>query len=138
MRPWARSRVRSSTGTRCQARRVQRSSRVGWLALTDEQVVRLLDGGQELGGVGVGLQCVGGDHRAGKVEVGQQWLEGGDLARGAVDLTLGDHRAGGVVHYGQQGDRPGAGQHRGGGQAQDGDQRVAAATGSPGVGTVAR
>jgi hypothetical protein len=35
---------------------------------------------------------------------------------------------------GERSDRPGAGQHRGGGQAQDGDQRVAAATGTSGVG----
>jgi hypothetical protein len=34
MRPWARSRVRSSTGTWCQASRWQRPSSVGWLALT--------------------------------------------------------------------------------------------------------
>src|SRR6266540_3571586 len=33
-RPWPRSRVRSATGTLCQARAAQRSSRVGWLALT--------------------------------------------------------------------------------------------------------
>jgi hypothetical protein len=36
--------------------------------------------------------------------------------------------------FGDRGDRPGAGQHRGGGQAQDGDQRVAAATGRSRVG----
>jgi hypothetical protein len=35
---------------------------------------------------------------------------------------------------GDRGDRPGAGQHRGGGQAQDGDQRMAAATGGSRVG----
>jgi hypothetical protein len=35
---------------------------------------------------------------------------------------------------GVRGDRPRPGQHRGGGQAQDGDQRVAAATGSSQVG----
>ena len=35
---------------------------------------------------------------------------------------------------GDRGDRPGAGQHRGGGQAQDGDQGVAAATGSSRIG----
>src|SRR4029450_2885423 len=34
MRPWPRSRVRSSTGTWCQAKAAQRSSSVGWLALT--------------------------------------------------------------------------------------------------------
>jgi hypothetical protein len=30
IRPWPRSQVRSSTGTRCQGRPAQRSSRVGW------------------------------------------------------------------------------------------------------------
>jgi hypothetical protein len=34
MRPWPRSRVRSAMGTLCQARTAQRSSRVGWFALT--------------------------------------------------------------------------------------------------------
>jgi len=29
-------------------------------------------------------------------------LEGGDLAGGAVDLALGEHGAGGVVHRGEQ------------------------------------
>ena len=36
-RPWARSRVRSSTGTRCQGRWAQRSSSAGWLALTSNR-----------------------------------------------------------------------------------------------------
>jgi hypothetical protein len=36
--------------------------------------------------------------------------------------------------FGDRGDRPGAGQDRDGGQAQDGDQRVAAATGRSRVG----
>jgi hypothetical protein len=44
----------------------------------------------------------GGDHYASKVQVAKQWLEGGDLARRAVDLTLGEHGAGGVVHRGEQ------------------------------------
>jgi hypothetical protein len=48
------------------------------------------------------VQRIGGDHRAGQVQVGQQRLEGGDLARGAVDLALGEDDAGGVVHRGQQ------------------------------------
>jgi hypothetical protein len=64
--------------------------------------VRLLDGDQELGRVGVGVQRVGGHDHAGKVQVGQQGLEGGHLTRRAVDLALGEHRAGGVVHRGQQ------------------------------------
>jgi hypothetical protein len=54
----------------------------------------------------VGLQCVGRDHRAGQVEVGQQRGEPGDFARGAVDLALGEHGAGGMVHRGQQMDLP--------------------------------
>jgi hypothetical protein len=54
----------------------------------------------------VGVQRVGGDHGAGQVQSGQQRLEGGDLTRGAVDLTLGEHGAGGVVHAGQQVDLP--------------------------------
>jgi hypothetical protein len=41
-------------------------------------------------------------------------------------------RVGGPL--GDRGDRPCPGQHRGGGQAQDGDQPVAAATGSSRVG----
>jgi hypothetical protein len=75
---------------------------VGSLGLGDEQVVGLLAGDQELGGVGVGLECIGGDDHAGKVQPVQQWLEGGDLGGGAVDLPLGQHGAGGVVHRGEQ------------------------------------
>jgi hypothetical protein len=57
---------------------------------------------QELGGLRVGLQRVGGDHGPGEVKVGQQWGEGGDLLMGAADLTLGQHRAGGMLHRHQQ------------------------------------
>jgi len=64
--------------------------------------VGLLLADQELGGVGVRVQRVGGDDRPGKVQRLQQGLEGGDLAGGAVDLVLGQHTAGGVVHRGQQ------------------------------------
>jgi len=46
--------------------------------------------------------CVGGDHRSGEVEVGQQRLEGGDLLWGAAYLLLGQHGAGGMVHRGEQ------------------------------------
>jgi hypothetical protein len=74
----------------------------GLVGLDDEQVVGLLAGDQELGGVGVGLECIGGDDHAGKVQPVQQGLEGGDLAGGAVDLALGEHGAGGVVHRGEQ------------------------------------
>jgi hypothetical protein len=71
--------------------------------------VRLLAGDQELGRVGVGVQRVGGHDHAGKVQVGQQGLEGGHLTWGAVDLALGEHRAGGVVHRGEQVDLPALG-----------------------------
>jgi hypothetical protein len=52
----------------------------GLIDLDDQQVVSLLLGYQELGGVGVGVQRVGGDDRPGKVQPVQQGLEGGDLA----------------------------------------------------------
>jgi hypothetical protein len=61
-----------------------------------KQVVGLLAGDQELGGVGVGLERVGGDHHVGEVEPVQQRLERGDLLGGAADLALGQHRAAGV------------------------------------------
>ena len=48
------------------------------------------------------MQCVGGDHRSGEVEVDQQRLEGGDLFWGSADLLLGQHGTGGVVHRGEQ------------------------------------
>ncbi len=54
----------------------------------------------------MGVQRIGGDYGAGQVQVAQQWLEPGDLTRGAVDLALGEHGAGGVVHRGQQMDLP--------------------------------
>jgi hypothetical protein len=47
-----------------------------------------------------GVQRVGGNDHVGKVEVGQQWPEPGDLLRGTVDLALGEHGARGVVHRG--------------------------------------
>jgi hypothetical protein len=64
--------------------------------------VGLLAGHQELGGTGMGVECVGGDHHAVKVEVGQQRPEAGDLFGRAADLLLGQHRAAGVVHRRQQ------------------------------------
>jgi hypothetical protein len=54
----------------------------------------------------VGVQRVGGDHRAGQLQAGQQWGERGDLAGGAVGLALGEHRAGGMVHRSEQMDLP--------------------------------
>jgi hypothetical protein len=74
----------------------------GLVGLDHEQVVRLLAGDQELGGLGVGLEGVGGDHDVGEVEWGQQRGEGGHLLRRAADLVLGQHRAAGVVHRRQQ------------------------------------
>jgi hypothetical protein len=74
----------------------------GLVGLDDQQVVGLLVGDQELGGLRVGLERVGGDYHIGQVEPVQQWLQAGDLAGGAVDLALGQHRAAGVVHTGQQ------------------------------------
>jgi hypothetical protein len=78
----------------------------GLVGLDGQQVVRPLGDHEELGGVAVGLQRIGRDHRIGQVQVGQQWLEAGDLARCAVDLALGNHRTGGVVHRGEQVDLP--------------------------------
>jgi hypothetical protein len=66
------------------------------------------------GGLGRDGEMVGGV--AAGAERGPDWL-------GRFGGPLGD-----------RGDRPGAGQHRGGGQAQDGDQPVAAATGGSRVG----
>ncbi len=77
----------------------------GLIGLDGEQVVGLLCGHHELGRVGVGVQRVGGDHRAGQLQAGQQRGEPGDLAGGAVDLALGEHRAGGVVHRGEVGEQ---------------------------------
>jgi hypothetical protein len=64
--------------------------------------VRVLGGDQEVGGVGVGLQRVGGDHHAGQVQGSQQRLERGHLLGRAAELALGQHRAAGVVHRRQQ------------------------------------
>jgi hypothetical protein len=74
----------------------------GLVSLDGEQVVGLLAGHEELGRVGVGVQRVGGHDHAGKVQPIQQGLKGGHLTRGTVDLALGQHRAGGVVHRSEQ------------------------------------
>ena len=57
----------------------------------------------------MGVQRVGGHDHAGKVQPVQQGLEGGHLTRRAVGLALGEHRAGGVVHGGEQVDLPALG-----------------------------
>jgi hypothetical protein len=62
----------------------------GLVGLDGQQVVRPLDNHEELGSVAVRLQRIGRDHRIGHVQVGQQRLEPGDLARCAVDLALGN------------------------------------------------
>jgi hypothetical protein len=54
----------------------------------------------------VGVEGVGADHGAGQVHVGQQRGEAGHLATGAIDLALGQHRPGGVLHRRQQVDLP--------------------------------
>jgi hypothetical protein len=78
----------------------------GLVGLDGQQVVRPLGTHEELGSVAVRLQRIGRDHRIGQVQVGQQRLEPGDLARCAVDLALGNHRTGGAVHRGEQVDLP--------------------------------
>ena len=70
----------------------------GPVGLDREQVVRVLEGDQELRSLPGRVQRVGGDHGAGQLQAGKQRLEPGDLARGAVDLVLGQHDAAGVLH----------------------------------------
>ena len=67
-----------------------------------ERVVRVPVGQQELGCLGVGVEGVGGHDHAGQVERVQQPGEPRDFAGGAVDGALGQDRAGGVVHRGEQ------------------------------------
>jgi hypothetical protein len=59
--------------------------------------------------VRAGVQRISSDHHTGQVQVGQQWPEPGHLARRAVDVSLGQHGAGGVVHGGEQVDLPALG-----------------------------
>jgi hypothetical protein len=56
----------------------------------------------------VGLERISGDHHPGQLQIGQQRLEGGHLAGGAVDLALGQHRTSGMLHHRQQVDLPAA------------------------------
>ena len=64
--------------------------------------MRLLAGNEELGGVGVRVEGIGGHHPLGKVQALQQRPEARDFAGGAVDLALRQHRTAGVVHRGEQ------------------------------------
>jgi hypothetical protein len=57
---------------------------------------------QELGGLGVGLERVGGDHHPSQVQGLKQRGEGGHLLGRTANLALGQHRAAGVVHRRQQ------------------------------------
>jgi hypothetical protein len=74
----------------------------GLVGLHREEVVGMLAGDQELGGLGVGLQRAGGHYHTGQVEPIQQRGERGDFLGRAGDLALGQHLAGGVVHRRQQ------------------------------------
>ena len=74
----------------------------GLVGLDREPGVRVLLGHQELGCLGVGVEGVGGHDHAGQVERVQQRGEPRDFAGGAVDGALGQYRAGGVVHRGEQ------------------------------------
>jgi hypothetical protein len=76
-------------------------TQAGLVAFDGQQVVGVLAGHEELGVVALGVQRVGGHHRPGQVECGQQRSEAGDLAGGAGHGALGQHDAGGVVHAGE-------------------------------------
>ena len=102
MRPWPRSRVRSPHGDAVPGQGGAAVQQGGLVGLDHQQVVGLLAGDQELGGLVVGVERVGGDHHAGQVQGRQQRGEGGDLLGRAADLALGQHRAAGVVHRRQQ------------------------------------
>ena len=78
----------------------------GLVGLDREQVVGPLAGDQELGGVGVGVQRIGGDHGASQVQVAQQRDQARDFTRGAVDVALGEHDTGDMVHRCEQVDLP--------------------------------
>jgi hypothetical protein len=67
-----------------------------------EQVVRLLVGHQPVGVLTVGVQRIRRDHRAGQVHRLEQRDEAGHLPGSAVDLTLRQHPAAGVLHGRQQ------------------------------------
>jgi hypothetical protein len=80
-------------------------------------------------GQGVGVQAHQGAADGG---LGRDAPVAGSVVAGA---ERGPDRLGRISGpLGDRGDRPGPGQHRGGGQGQDGDQPVAAATGRSRVG----
>jgi hypothetical protein len=85
--------------------------------------------GADRGGQGVGVQAGKGPADGG---LGRDSEVVGGVAAGAQSGPDRLGRIGGP--FGDRGDRPGAGQHRGGGQPQDGDQPVAAAAGSSRIG----
>jgi hypothetical protein len=107
-------RVRSSTrGVGVVAGAVHHRDRVPWqlgqlgvqrwlIGLDDKQVVGSLGGDEELGVGALGVQRVGGDQDAGKVEAVQQWLEHRNLVGGAGNITLGEHGPVAVVQGCQQ------------------------------------
>jgi hypothetical protein len=85
--------------------------------------------GADRGGQGVGVQAGKGPADGG---LGRDGEVVGGVAAGAQRGPDRLGRIGGP--FGNRGDRPRPGQDRGGGQAQDGDQPVAAATGSSRIG----
>jgi hypothetical protein len=78
---------------------------VGLVGLDGEQVGRVLARHEELGGGVVGLQRVGDEHRPGEARSSGRGSNPG-TARRAIDLVLGEHGAGGVVHHGEQVHQP--------------------------------
>jgi hypothetical protein len=68
----------------------------------------VLGGDQPVGVLALGVERVGGDYGVGKVQPLQQRPEPGDLVGGGLHVGLGEDRAAGVVHHGEQVDqRPG-------------------------------
>ncbi len=74
----------------------------GLVGLDDQEVGGVLVGDQPLGVLALGVQRVGGDHGVGQVQTVQQRPEPGDLVGLGVHLGLGQDRAAGVVHRGEQ------------------------------------
>jgi hypothetical protein len=74
----------------------------GLVSLDDQDVGGVLLGDQPFGVLALGVQRVGGDHRAGQVQPLQQRPELGDLVGLAVHPGLGEDAAAGVVHHRQQ------------------------------------